>query len=48
MLNGTGSLQFCMKNSISFFEIKFLDGSLFPPNLKKSEKVYSYNADMCR
>ncbi|CAF1070688.1 unnamed protein product [Rotaria magnacalcarata] len=24
------------------------DGSLFPPNLKKDKKVYSYSADMCR
>jgi hypothetical protein len=45
MLNGTGKID------IDIFPLCIsldLDGSLFPPNLKKDQDVYSYNADMCR
>ena len=33
--------------SLFFYNLS-IDASLFPPNLSKDEKVYSYNADMCR
>jgi hypothetical protein len=48
MLNGTGKIDCLDVNIYSLFFFRDIDGSLFPPNIKKTEDIYSYNADMCR